>query len=388
VRGVLPTVTYSSHTTLITGVSPATHGIVTNRPFEPERPGSGIWYWYTQDIRVPTLWDAAARAGHITGSVSWPVSVGADAIRYNMPEYARTRDGDDLRMVRGLATPGLMAELEKKVGPYTTDVNQAVPRDWVRTRYAAEMIRSKRVRFMTVHLAATDHFQHRSGPFSPVALQTVEEVDKMIGVLRDAILSEDANAAVCVVSDHGFAAVDHLLKLDAAFVKAGLITLKSQQETVQASGVAGWTAMPWESGGSAAVVLKDRNDDAARARVAKFLDGMASDAANGIAAILDRKAIAKLGGASTADFWVDMRPGFAFSSSLAEPLVTKVTTRGTHGYSPEHPELASFFLIAGKDLRKGASVGEIDMRSIAPTIANLLGAPFPTAEAPAINVEQ
>lgn len=32
VRGVLPTTTYPSHTTLITGVAPAKHGIVGNNP--------------------------------------------------------------------------------------------------------------------------------------------------------------------------------------------------------------------------------------------------------------------------------------------------------------------------------------------------------------------
>jgi predicted AlkP superfamily pyrophosphatase or phosphodiesterase len=35
VTGVLPTVTYPSHTTLVTGVAPATHGILNNSPFDP-----------------------------------------------------------------------------------------------------------------------------------------------------------------------------------------------------------------------------------------------------------------------------------------------------------------------------------------------------------------
>ena len=35
VRGVLPTVTYPSHTTIVTGVSPARHGIFANKPFDP-----------------------------------------------------------------------------------------------------------------------------------------------------------------------------------------------------------------------------------------------------------------------------------------------------------------------------------------------------------------
>ena len=36
VRGVFPTVTYPSHTTIITGALPIRHGIYYNSPFEPD----------------------------------------------------------------------------------------------------------------------------------------------------------------------------------------------------------------------------------------------------------------------------------------------------------------------------------------------------------------
>ena len=36
VRGVFPSVTYPSHTTMITGAKPIDHGIYYNAPFEPE----------------------------------------------------------------------------------------------------------------------------------------------------------------------------------------------------------------------------------------------------------------------------------------------------------------------------------------------------------------
>ncbi len=61
VRGVLPTLTYPSHTTLLTGASPAKHGIVDNTTFDPLLRNQRGWYWYAEDIKVPTLWDAAAR---------------------------------------------------------------------------------------------------------------------------------------------------------------------------------------------------------------------------------------------------------------------------------------------------------------------------------------
>src|SRR5882762_1386835 len=69
VRGVLPTVTYPSHTTMMTGVWPAKHGILANQTFDPLQKNHEGWYWYAEDIRVPTLWDAAAAAGRTTASI-------------------------------------------------------------------------------------------------------------------------------------------------------------------------------------------------------------------------------------------------------------------------------------------------------------------------------
>src|SRR5438874_11078534 len=56
IRGVLPTVTYPSHTTLLTGVWPAKHGIYSNQPFDPLAKNLNGWYWYREDITAPTLW--------------------------------------------------------------------------------------------------------------------------------------------------------------------------------------------------------------------------------------------------------------------------------------------------------------------------------------------
>ena len=51
VRGVIPTVTYPSHATLVTGVSPAIHGIHSNTTFDPLPKNQGGWYWYASDIK-------------------------------------------------------------------------------------------------------------------------------------------------------------------------------------------------------------------------------------------------------------------------------------------------------------------------------------------------
>ena len=86
VVGITPAVTYPSHTTLISGVLPALHGIYNNRILDPEETSNGSWYWYARDIRVPTLPGVLKARGLKTAAVSWPVTVAAD-IDYLVPEF-------------------------------------------------------------------------------------------------------------------------------------------------------------------------------------------------------------------------------------------------------------------------------------------------------------
>ena len=61
------------------------------------------------------------------------------------------------------------------------------------------------------------------------------------------------------------------------------------------------------------------------------------------------------------------------------------TARGTRGYSPEHPELASFFAVGGSGIR-AVPLGTIDMRSIAPTLAAQVGTTPPSADLPPLPI--
>ena len=380
VRGVLPTVTYPSHTTIVTGVWPARHGIYSNLTFDPLGKNFEGWYWYSEDIAVPTLWEAAGRAGLTVGSVSWPVTAGAKGIRYNVPEYWRAQKSpDDLKLLRLLSTPaGMLAEIAREAGPYNVDLDDAIPGDLARTRYALWILRREKPQLMAVHLAALDHLQHATGPFSAESGSTLEQIDEMLGQLEEAARAAHPDVAVCVVSDHGFAAIGHSLNLMKAFAGEGLVTLGDGAGFRGAPLVTDWKAFPKVDGGSAAVLLKDSKDAAVRAKVEQLLRRLAADPANGIARILDRQAIAAEGGNPQAAFWVDMRPGFSAVNSTG-PLVAE-TKGGTHGYSPSHPELLASFFMAGPDVKAGLELGEIDMRSVAPTLAAYLGFPFPSAD--------
>ncbi len=142
VRGVLPTLTYPSHTTLLTGASPAKHGIFDNTTFDPLLRNQRGWYWYAEDIKVPTLWAAAAAANLKTANVYWPVSVGAK-ISYNLPQIWRAGTDDDLKLQRALSTDGLEQELSAELGRYPGGMEETVAEDEIRARFAIRLLEKK-----------------------------------------------------------------------------------------------------------------------------------------------------------------------------------------------------------------------------------------------------
>ena len=103
-----------------------------------------------------------------------------------------------------------------------------------------------------------------------------------------------------------------------------------------------------------------------------LLDKLASDPANGIERILTQEEIQQGRGFPGATLLVALRIGYEVAYGLSLPLVTKPSNLGMHGYLPEQPEMRSSFFMVGPHVPKGRSVGEIDMRQIAPTIAGIL----------------
>jgi predicted AlkP superfamily pyrophosphatase or phosphodiesterase len=374
VRGVLPTLTYPSHATLLTGASPAKHGIIDNTTFDPLLRNERGWYWYAEDINVPTLWDAAAAARLTTANIYWPVSVGAK-ITYNLPQIWRAGTDDDLKLQRALSTPGLEQELSAELGRYPGGMEETVAEDEIRARFAIRLLEKKHPSFFTVYLTGLDTEEHASGPFSQKSNETLERLDAVVGSLRTAAeKAAPGRATVCVVSDHGFAAVEHDVNLYAAFREAGLFSVDKDNK------VTDWKAMLWPAGGSAAVMLADPNDGQLLAQVKALLDKLAGDPANGIERVWSQREIQQARGFPNAAFLVSLKIGYEMAYSLSMPLITKPSNLGMHGYVPERTEMRSSFFIVGPHIPKGKSLGEIDMRQIAPTLANILHIRLPGAE--------
>jgi predicted AlkP superfamily pyrophosphatase or phosphodiesterase len=382
VIGVLPTITYPSHTTLVTGVDPARHGIWGNTTFDPEWTNQSGWYWYAEDITADTLWDAAARKGLVTASVGWPVTVGQRSIRYNIPEYWRAGNAEDRKLQRALSTPGLYDAVLPQLRSIQLTEGAYLATDKAFAQAAIFAIVNKHARFVTLHLGTLDEEQHAHAPFSPQACQALVELDKQVGLVARAALAANPDAVIAVVSDHGFVRTDHRVNLEVPFIRAGLITV-SPSHTVTA-----WKAAIFPGGGTAAIVLHAPNDKVTEEAVRRLLHDLAADPANGIGAILEKPEIEKLGGFPNATFVVDLQTDYQLGYATQGELVTPAPSTGMHGYLPSHPEMRSSFFLRGKGIAAGRDLGIIDMRQIAPTLARILGLTLKDARQPPLNVSQ
>ncbi len=383
VVGVLPTVTHPSHTTLITGVWPAEHGIYNNVHFDPLLKNKDEWYWFAPEVKVPTLWQAAATAGITTASIFWPVTVDAHGIDYLIPAYP-VRTNEDRPLLEAISRPiGYLEHLEQTIGPLYI-LQPVTAWDERLTQTAIALIRDKHPGFMTLHLVSLDSIEHATGPFSPQSNAAMEAIDTMIGRLVEAERAADPNAIIVVVSDHGFAATASRVNLLIPFAEAGLISLTNSKPNTSPT-IASWKATIWNGDGSAYVLLKDPNDEQTRSEVAALLDRLKQNPQYGIARILTHEEIVVQGGDPAASFMVALKPGFTVGEALEGAAVNPIPGTGTHGYTPDTPEMQSAYFAIGPNIAAHCDAGTIDMRQIAPTIAGFLGITLPTAKQPPIH---
>ncbi len=373
VTGVVPTLTYPSHTTLVTGATPAVTGISSNTTFDPLFQNQIGWFWYASQQHAQTLWQAAHQAGLRTASLNWPVTVDAPGIDFNLPEYWRASTPDDLLLLRALTRPlGLQEQLESQLGPYVDGNTLTIASDQTRTRFAIALLQQHHPDFFTVHLSALDEEEHLSSPFSPKSNETLEAIDTMVGELTDAALAANPAAVVAIVSDHGFARTDFRTNLYGPILRAGLLTTGPAAGPLGAPSFSSWKATLWPAGGSAAVMLHDPADTESRDKIMKLLTDLAADPANGIDRIVSAAELHANGGFPQAIALVVLRPPFQLGYSFSGPVVTPAPSTGMHGYLPSNPEMRSSFFMMGRGIRPAHDLGLIDMRAIAPTLGTLL----------------
>jgi predicted AlkP superfamily pyrophosphatase or phosphodiesterase len=337
VTGVWPTITWPSHTTMLTGARPDQHGILANAsgPPDPE-----LSYWSATKIKVPTLTQCLAGAGRTIGAVNWPVTVDAK-ITWNLPEVYARRLGDssDMETVDHFGTPGLVDEIARAYPSFS----QQWLDDRSRTLATVFLLKQKRPDLVLLHLAELDSEAHEEGPFVTHANAVVERSDELIGDIMKA-LPKDYDLAL--VSDHGFERVDHVANLKimaAAKGIAGDMTIQGGLVTTGDARIAAWLR-----GLSGKGDVGREIPPAELVRYAPQLSGTAFEPA----------------------------PHVMFGAATDGDARSPSKNKGNHGFWPTRPDYHSIFLLSGPGI-KAEALGTIEMVSLENRLEQAVGIACP-----------
>lgn len=375
VRSVFPALTYPAHATLVTGALPARHGIVHNEPFEPAV-RTGRWIWESAALRRPALWDAVHACGGTTAAISWPVTLGAEAIDWNIPDVWAPEDPQSIAPIRSASTPpGLFEELEReatgKLSDRTFSLGSLGREDAVGAM-SAYVFDRYRPTLMLVHIIGLDHVRHRLGRENPAAVRAVAAADRALARIVETVerLGLVDRVTFVVTGDHGSVDVHTTLLPNVWLRDAGLHS---------ANGGSGeWRAAFHASGGSAFLRLHPY----ARAGTLEAVHTMLDALPRGVRTlfeIVDRRELDALGADPHASLALSAVPGVVFSPDR-EGASTQAAHGAGHGYHPDVADMMTGFIAAGAGIRAGAVVPMMPMQHVAPLVASLLGLDLPDVD--------
>jgi predicted AlkP superfamily pyrophosphatase or phosphodiesterase len=373
-RPVNPSVTWPNHTSIVTGVTPARHGVLFNgllvrEPGVPPR--IDPWRDKSEMVRVRTLYDAAHEAGMTTAQVDWVAIWNAPTITWEF----RERPEPGQTVPEEMINAGLISAADVK----SFSNRNILWRDEMWTTAAVHIIRTHRPNLMLFHLLNLDSTHHRYGPRTPAGMNAMALLDAQVRRIVDAVdeAGLTARTTFFVVSDHGFKTVRRQIRPNAVLARAGLLTATDGKVTRSEAYVVpeGGTALVYITAAGPAGTLLERTKQA--------LAGL-----EGIERVVEPAEFAALGLPRPEDnpqmgaLFLIARDGYAFTAATAEPAVVDApaTSLGAHGYVSSDPDLQALFIASGRAVRSGVTLDVIDSLGIAPTAASLLGVKLGDAE--------
>lgn len=374
VNSVFPSLTFPNHTSIVTGVPPAEHGVFYNVRYNPTRTNREF-YWYYKAIKSPTLWDAVHKVGLTSASVNWPVSVGAP-IDYNIPAIKKPGMSQIEATIPYCTPEGLLKEVQNfatgKLENEDFDKKKDyLMQDQTMARIGGYLIRKYKPTLTTIHLSCVDHFEHREGRDGDMVRRAVSGADLAIRTIVESIeragISE--KTAIIVTGDHGHVNTNTVIRPNVWLSKAGLITdLKTDN----------WEAQFNSAGGSAFLYLKDPKDSTTLAKVESVITALPNRIKR-LFRIIDKDLLGRIGADPRAALSLSAVKGFAFSNGLTGSAFG--TANGaTHGHFPNFSEIQTGFVAYGAGIKKNRVIPEMDIIDIAPMVAYLLGIDFPSAD--------
>jgi hypothetical protein len=179
---VYPSKTFPSHYSIVTGMYPEHHGIVSNEFYDPvrrsmyamgDKPAVEDGTWYLSE----PLWNTVFKQGMMTASFFW---VGSEADIQGMHPNSYLRYNGSV--------------------PNEKRVQQVI--EWMKEPV------EKRPHFITLYFNDVDSVSHKFGAATKEVGEAIANVDTAIGHLREGLASLNLPVNIIVVSDHGMQDVD------------------------------------------------------------------------------------------------------------------------------------------------------------------------------------
>jgi predicted AlkP superfamily pyrophosphatase or phosphodiesterase len=375
-----PAVTWPNHTSMVTGVSPAKHGLLFNGL--PVRQGDRAvvkveqWRDKAELVQVPTIYDLAHQAGLTTAQVDWVAIQNAATITWEFPEIPSLKGVIEREMMAaGLIT-------ERDINEFTG--GSTAWRDHYWTEAAVHIIKTHKPNLLLFHLLNTDTMNHKYGPASWASRSGYAYADACVGRVLAALESAGIKEAstVLLVSDHGFRTAGQSVRPNAVLREAGLLTEESGKIVCDAY------ALPY--GGSAMVYV---TNSSMRTQLLPRLKKLFVNA-EGVQQVLEQQDFEALGmphprdSRRMGDLFLVAKSGYGFSYGHDGPSFVKIevgSNLGHHGCLSTDPDMNATFLAWGSGIRPGVELGVVDNRDVAATAAALLGITMGSIEGRALD---
>ena len=378
-----PTVTWPNHTTLVTGVTPARHGVLGNNYLDRKTRSrvtliSDPVFDKDQIVKVPTIYDLAKDAGMKTAAIRWPASRNAKSLDWTIPDILTSE------LLRKYSTPALQAECEKAgidlLADSATKSKSPSPKptDESCTRVFNFVLHEHRPNLALLHLIDVDHTEHFEGPKSPEAYAAVKTADDEVRLVWEELKRDfPGKATLVIVSDHGFSPIKRMILANVILRKAGLIEATGKKQT------AGAVQLVIQGGSALVYVLDSANRASVIARVTEAFRNV-----KGVSKIVGPDQLKEYGVADPKDdphapdmlLFAELGCNFGDTAAGDLPFDDKPERKGSHGHDADLPELQATFVAWGAGIKPGTRLGQISNLDVAPTIAKLLGLNIPNAE--------
>ncbi len=380
VRSIYPTLTYPCHISMSTGRYPDSHGVLNNTD---DLIGSlnSPWKFEHQAVKGKDLLDACKKAGLSTASVGWPVSGHHPSVDYLVDECWPVKGNtlDDYK--KAYLDTGTSQELfENTVEPFLwMRVGRRQPESsYFLTRISAEIIRRYKPNVLTLHIGNVDAYRHKTGVFSQLVTQGLDQCEEMLRLLieatKDAGTFERTNFVV--TSDHGQLDVVRTVHLNKLFADNGLIKTDDNNRIISCDAYCFTAEM------SARVCIKDNSNLRVVEKVRSLLENACQSGLWGISKIYTREEVAKderLDG--DFDFVIETDNYSRFDEKWFGNPVTSMElgergcVHGSHGFHPDKG-LRPPFLACGPAIKTGVILPSARLVDGAPTCAAILKVPF------------